>query len=319
VTTAGFLAVVDQGKQHWAFDFHSFAGKTDELAPFDSTCSPAPLFVSHSEFIAFGCRGGQTRHQLGGFNMRGDEMWEQGLFGDFVSPTVAYAPAGGRFALSRVMLRSSAITDQPISSDEVSSQTVVVYQIGTGKQLFKADCSPVERAGQNFALSPSGLGLAIVRANAVEIYTLPALTPKDQTDIKLAQSSAPSENNLPVHFTPRPTSASNGDESDDSPLPDRQPTTPTTAAAAAPPNPAPPTPNQSNPTSPAPTQPDPAPSARPDPAAEAQPALYATPTPGTTSPGDTPPEQHRAPPTLYNLPGDKPPATSPQAPKETPQ
>lgn len=302
VTTAGFLAVVDQGKQHWAFDFHLFEGKINELAPFDSTCPPAPLFVSHSEFIAFGCRGGQTRHQLGGFNMRGDEMWEQGLFGDFVSPTIAYAPAGGRFALSRVMLRNSAITDQPISSDEVSSQTVVVYQIGSGKQLFKADCSPVERAGQNFALSPSGSALAVVRADGIEIYTLPALTPKDQTDIKLAQASAPAENNVPVHFSSRPASSSDDDAS--ASPPDSPPAAAATAASAGPAT-APPTPA---------TQTDPVPSS---PAAEAKPALYAP--PDTASSGDTAPEQHRSAPTLYTLPGDKPPAASPATPKETPQ
>ena len=166
---------------------------------------PAPLFVSHSEFIAFGCRTGQTRQQLGGFNMRGEEMWEQGLFGDFIAPSIAYAPAGGRFALSRIMLHSSFIADQPISADQVSDQTVVVYQTGTGKQLLRADCSPVERAGQNFALSPNGLALAVVHADAIEIYTLPPLTTKDESDLKLARSIAPPENNLPVHFTGQAT------------------------------------------------------------------------------------------------------------------
>jgi len=141
-TTAGFLAVVDQGHQHWAFDFHTYSGNKAELSPFDSSCSPAPIFVSHSEFIAFGCRGGQSRQQLGGFNMRGEEMWEQGLFGDFIAPSIAYAPAAGRFALSRILLRVSAVADQPISSDEVNAQAVVVYQTGTGKQLLRADCSP---------------------------------------------------------------------------------------------------------------------------------------------------------------------------------
>ncbi len=126
-STAGYLAVVDQGHQHWAFDFHSYAGKVAELSPFDSSCSPAPLFVSHGEFIAFGCRGSGSRQQLGGFNMRGEEMWEQGLFGNYTSPGLAFAPSGGRFALSRVLLRNSIIPDQPISADEISAQTVVVY------------------------------------------------------------------------------------------------------------------------------------------------------------------------------------------------
>ena len=123
--------------------------------------------------------------------MRGEEMWEQGLFGDYISPSLAYAPAGGRFALSRILLKNSVIADQPLSSDEVNAQTVVVYQTGTGKQLLRADCSPIERAGQNFTLSPDGLSLAVVHADAIEIYTLPPLTDKDQTALKLAQASAP--------------------------------------------------------------------------------------------------------------------------------
>jgi hypothetical protein len=32
-----------------------------------------------------------------------------------------------------------------------------VYQSYNGKLLFRMDCTPVERAGQNYALSPDGL------------------------------------------------------------------------------------------------------------------------------------------------------------------
>jgi hypothetical protein len=295
-TTAGYLAVVDQGRQHWAFDFHSYAGKIDELSPFDSSCPPAPLFVSHSEFIAFGCRGGQTMQQVGAFNMHGEEMWEQGLFGDFLAPSLAYAPAGGRFALSRVLLRNSAIADQPVSADEVSGQAVVVYQTSSGKQLLRADCSPVARAGQNFTLSPNGLALAVVHNDAIEIYNLPPLTDKDAAAVKLARTYAPAENDLPVHFTSHAASSSTAADSTERPGP--QPIAPAAANNA--------------------------------PSDESQPALFsqpgnpttqqppaATPTAATQSSGDTPPEQHRAPPTLYTLPDDKaPPSTHP---KDTPQ
>ena len=304
-TTAGYLAIVDQGHQHWAFDFHSYSGKVAELSPFDSTCSPAPLFVSHSEFIAFGCRSGQTRQQLGGFNMRGEEMWEQGLFGDFTAPSIAYAPAGGRFALSRVLLRTSAVADQPLSADEVSGQTVVVYQTGTGKQLLRADCSPVERAGQNFTLSSDGLALAVVHADAIEIYTLPPLTTKDESDLKLARSLAPPENNLPVRFTGQATSSADPDSvTQPTPQPATAATPTTTPAAASATNDPPTDSTQPAPTSPSPTR-----------------SSEATPPPTTnnqttaTQSGDTPPEQHRAPPTLYTLPDDKRPAN----PKDTPQ
>jgi len=316
-TTAGYLAVVDQGHQHWAFDFHSYAGKKDELSPFDSTCRPAPLFVSHSEFIAFGCRSGQTRQQLGAFNMRGEEMWEQGLFGDFIAPSIAYAPAGGRFALSRIMLHSSAVADQAISADEISAQTVVVYQTGTGKQLLRADCSPVERAGQNFALSPNGLALALVHADAVEIYTLPPLTTKDESDLKLARSIAPPENNLPVRFPGLTTLAST--EDDPFPQPDPQPAP---EATNAPPDATQPASSNQTPTE---TKPEPQPSSQTTTlSSDANPPPAAAPAPANPSPGDTPPDQQRrTPPTLYSPDSPdakRPPASPPPAnPKDTPQ
>ena len=294
-TTAGYLAVVDQGRSHWAFDFHSYAGKLAELSPFDSTCSPSPIFVSHSEFIAFGCRTSQTRQQIGGFNMRGEEMWEQGLFGDYTSPVLAYAPAGGRFALSRLVLRSSAIPDQPLSADEVSSQTVVVYQTGTGKQLLHADCSPVERASQNFTLAPDGLALAVVHADAIEIYNLPPLTPKDQSDLQLARTIAPADTDLPVHFS----QASSATESKAESQPESRPADTSAAPAAAGNTPSAPGTPLLTEASPSGNQPT------------------AAPTTGDPA-GDIAPGQHRAPPTLYTLPTDKPPATS-KNPREDPQ
>ena len=298
-TTAGFLAVVDQGHPHWAFDFHSYAGKVAELSPFDSSCSPAPLFVSHSEFIAFGCRGAQTMQQIGGFNMRGEEMWEQGLFGDFIAPSLAFAPAGGRFALSRIMLRHTAIPDQPVSSDEVSSQTVVVYQTGTGKQLLHADCSPVERAGQNFALSPNGSALAVVHADAIEIYNLPPLTDKDAAAVKLAQTSAPPENNLPIHFNTQTASSTDADA--DAPQPASPPAATATAATGTTPPASSQPPASPQPSTPAPEAEKPLPPALTEP-------------PASQPSGDPTPDQQerRTPPTLYTLPGDKPPATQPK-------
>jgi hypothetical protein len=311
-STAGYLAVVDQGRRQWAFDFHSYAGKKDELSPFDSSCPPAPIFVSNSEFIAFGCRNSQTMQQFGGFNMRGEEMWEQGLYGDFVAPHLAFAPAAGRFALSRILIRGSAVPDQPISADEVTAQTVIVYQTNTGKQLLRADCSPIERAGQNFAFSPDGLSLAVVHADTIEIYPLPPLTSKDQADLKLAQSSAPPETDLPVHFGNQPDTTANSDsaiEPDIQPplVPESQPATSTANAPAQP---------DTQPTS------HPAHAEAPATIMQAEqpdlkthtPAAQPAAAPPSQSPADPDPGQHRAPPTLYND-KDKPPATQ----KTTPQ
>jgi hypothetical protein len=275
-TTAGYLAIVDQGSQHWAFDFNTYAGKTSELSPFDSTCQPSPFFVSRSEFIAFGCRSGNTRQLVGGFNMRGEEMWEQNLYGEYVAPTLIFAPASGRFAFGRVLTHASSAIDLPGPVDDASTQTVAVYQTSSGKQILHADCSPVERAGQNFTLSPNGLGLAVIHADAIEIYTLPSLTAQESAEVKRAEASAPEETDTPVHFaSARETSSGNE----------------TTAAVPAK-------------DSPATASPQPTPITS---STQSLAVPEITPAADSSTPsGDAPPEQHRKAPTLYTLPTDPP-------------
>jgi hypothetical protein len=207
ITSAGILNVLDQGRQRWAFDFHPHAGKTQELGLYDSTCRPSATFVSPSEFISFGCHGGSTRQQLAAFNLRGDEMWEQTLYGSYIAPHLEFSPASGRFALSRVLMASAAIPTDTLVSAQLNGQTVDVYQTDSGKPLLHLDCTPIARAGQNFALSPDGMDLAIVREGAIEIYRLPSLTPKDKNAIKLAEASAPPPSEKMVDLSPLSLSA----------------------------------------------------------------------------------------------------------------
>ena len=70
------VALLDQGRQHWAFNFDTFTGKTLELAAFDSSCRPTPLFVSQSEFIA------EARKQLK--TLPADEYPNLTRFADYV-------------------------------------------------------------------------------------------------------------------------------------------------------------------------------------------------------------------------------------------
>jgi hypothetical protein len=285
-TAAGYIAIIDQGRQHWAFDFNSYAGKKNELSPFDSACRPSPFFVSRSEFIAFGCRSGSTRRVLGGFNMRGEEMWEQNLFGEYLAPSLAFAPSSGRFALSRVLVHtSSVLPDDSLIPEELSGQNIVVYQISNGKQILHAECSPVERAGQNFALSPNGLSLAVIHAEALEIYSLPPLTGKEQTDVKLAESTAPEENDAPIRFATEQTAPAAA-EASASAQSDSATTSSATDTLGH---------DATQGTSSAPT------------GATSGSAAASSPADNDTAPaGDAPHTQPRKPPTLYTLPTDPP-------------
>ena len=308
VNSAGLLNVLDQGHDRWAFDFRSHAGKVTQLALFDSTCRPLPLFISPTEFLAFGCHGGTVRQQLGAFNLRGEEMWEQTLSGSFIAPSFIYAPVAGRFAIGRLVMNAAAISTDTLVPSQLNGQFVDVYQNDSGKLLLHIDCSPMARAGQNFAFSPDGMSVALIREGAVEIYPLPPLGPKDKTAIQLSQSTAPPPVDGYVDLSdPAPAKKSSvkknkpslSDTAAASDAADNDPVDPTLQLAE---------PQQQTP----PASPDAA-------ATQSTPARPAQTTPQpsqeSSNPGSTPdynePAKPRKPPTLYNPAAPRPQRSTP--------
>jgi len=211
MTTAGRLDLIESSKNRWLFNFVEHAGKVNELAAFDTSCFPRPVFVGHSEFVAFGCRGSDDKRDFAGFNMKGEEMWQQNFYESYVSPTFVFAPAAGRFALGRTLVSGDFDPELPLPPAIVTGQEVRVYQSYNGKLLMKTGCTPVARAGQNFSLSPDGMRLAVVREMQVrhpatkydgaytqnevnvEVYALPPLAGEDQAAVKEALVLAPAD------------------------------------------------------------------------------------------------------------------------------
>ncbi|WP_157466576.1 hypothetical protein [Edaphobacter aggregans] len=299
--SAGYVAMLDQGQRRWAFDFHSYSGKVKELAAFDSTCRPVPILVSRSEFIAFGCGLNHAPQLVGAFNMRGEQMWQQNLTESYIAPTFDYAPKGGRFAMSRVLTHSGVVQADALIPELVAGQSIIVYQTDSGRQVLRIDASPVERAGQNFALSPDGMSLAVVRGDAIEIHSLPPLTEKERDAVKLAEASAPQDDGAMAQFGE--ASAGGGDvaadmTNGDSANPPAQAPEATPAAKTSEPEVAqPPTP-QAAPAPPAGTDSS-------NDAATSKPQESPANTAGAES--SAPTESPRKPPTLYNEgehPGD---------------
>jgi hypothetical protein len=211
LTTAGMLDVEEGGRDQWLFNFDVHAGGVRELAEFDTSCVPHATFVGRGEFVAFGCRGSADKQDIAGFNLKGDAMWQQNFFDTHVYPTFAFAPEAGRFALGRTIVAGAVSPENLLSAAEVNAQEVRVYQSYSGQLLLRTTCTPAERAGQNFAISPDGLELAVVqetmvrhpatkddaaytdKQTAVEVYALPALTEKDRAAVKASEAMAPED------------------------------------------------------------------------------------------------------------------------------
>ena len=212
-TADGFLDAIKESPGVYDFDFFSHTGKKVELSPYDTTCAPRPYFVSASEFVALGCHGGTDRMMLSGFNLRGEEPWVQALSGQYIAPYLVAAPAAGRFAFSRVLVSGSYYDPDNIVPEELNAQEITVLQHHDGRLLLKVQASPIQRAGQNFDLSPDGLEVAVLRAGNIEVYRLGSLSAQDQRAIEAAAKNAPERNDAQVRLKSAPIAPERVEES----------------------------------------------------------------------------------------------------------
>ena len=213
LTTEGFLRTKASTRDGVLLDFLTFTGKDLDLGDFATSCPPHPTFVSPSEFVAFGCRGAAESLDLAGFNLRGDFLWQINFDDEQAYPSFASSIPAGRFAFSRTVTATHVFGNETPSMSQLQAQEVRVVQMYNGRQLLKVVTSPIQRAGQNFALSPDGLSLAVLHDNAtskgdvithqtsIEIYKLPPLTDKDLAQIKLELAMAPAPADVHMRFS----------------------------------------------------------------------------------------------------------------------
>ncbi len=181
----GYLVAAAGKRGRWNIEFESFAGsKTITVGVVDSNCRPGLELVSPTQYLAFTCRSATTDGiTVAAYDFAKNDIWEEPM-GSFsvYSPTFAFAPASGRFAISRkIDALAPGIASDP--RGEITTQEVRVYGTQTGDLLMKTYCVPVFRSSENFDLSPDGMRLGVIRNGSVEVYRLPELTKGDLADL----------------------------------------------------------------------------------------------------------------------------------------
>lgn len=316
LTTAGFLRSRASTRDGVMLDFLTFSGKDVDLGDFATTCPPQPTFVSPSEFVAFGCRGDTQSLDLAGFNLKGDFLWQINFTDEQAYPGFVSAIPVGRFAFSRTVTSTHVFGNETPSMDQLQAQEVRVIQTYNGKQLLRVVTSPIQRAGQNFTLSPDGLSLAVIHDNptvksnvvthhtSIEIYALPPLSNTDQAQIKLEAALAPPPSDVHFAFSPEEIKAAIAAKPDttNSAPPNPNAATPADSRIAG--DPAPPTPTQTSGTGTIPASDTPAACANlvdtsATPAACPVNPLAKTPPAKPETDSESAPAKPRKPPTLY--------------------
>ncbi len=198
----GYLWHGDPRRGRWQVTFNEFGGREVKVGAVDSSCQPRLQMVSRFEYLAFTCMGTAERTRMKLYGMDGHETWEDSVGGTFALPAFAYAPAAGRFAMSRIASIGGDTDDLALGNvlPSTATQEVRVYQTESGDLLLKVQTTPVTRFAENFDLSEDGMVAAVVRDGAVEVYKLPPPSKQDVKDLEEARSFSPPASDKPVSF-----------------------------------------------------------------------------------------------------------------------
>jgi hypothetical protein len=175
VAASGFLAV-QQGKRadDYVMEYFPFNGNQVTLGTVASTCKPRETFLNATALMIESCGQNNSEVFIDTWTTDGKKLWQGRRDGRAVWPTFATSRNGNRFAIGLLQVSHSIDLADSLTDSDVKRQLVQVFDTNTGTLLLTTYASPVLTAGQNFALSPEGDRLAVLRDGAIEIFRVPA-------------------------------------------------------------------------------------------------------------------------------------------------
>ena len=183
----------------WTVSFNEYKGKGQDLTAVDSSCAPRLELLGRSEFAALTCRGSDDSQLLSAYGFDGQLNWQETLGGENLQPPrFVSAPEAGRFAMSRLLASSSGGAATSPLNDGTLSQVVQVMSTVSGAPLLTLTCMPAARVPENFDLAPDGRTLAVLSAETIDLYSLPALSVQEQRDLADARTMLPPQGAGPV-------------------------------------------------------------------------------------------------------------------------
>jgi hypothetical protein len=177
ITSNGYVGLT-KDKEHedqFLVRFMPFEGEPVALGKVASTCTPHENFVNPKALVIESCGPKSADTFLDVWTTEGKKLWSGRRDGHLVWPTFAQSASGDRFALGLLHITHTIDLADSLIDEDVREQVVQVFDATTGTLLLSTNASPIQAAGQNFALSDDGMHLAVLRQGAIEIYKVPEL------------------------------------------------------------------------------------------------------------------------------------------------
>jgi hypothetical protein len=182
----GYLETLRSTGKSWTLNLNRFDGGSKVVGSIDSVCSPMLDFISPREILATTCTANGDPH-LVAVSTEGQHLWDNQPQNASVWPILIMGSDGSRLARETLMVSHSVSAFAPLGTDDIKGQDVQVFDAATGKMALRAQASPVYDAGGNVAISPSSRRVAVVMAEGIQIFDLPAPPPLPDTSVTPAK------------------------------------------------------------------------------------------------------------------------------------
>ncbi len=169
----GFVETLRGNGRTWVLSLSHFDGGSTIVGNVESVCSPMIDFVSPRVFLTTTC-GSDGGPGVVAMTTGGRRLWENSGSGSLVWPALTVGGGGLRIARETLVVDHAVNAFSPLGTEDIKGQDVQVFDTATGKLVLRAQASPVFDAGGNMAISPNGKRVAIVMAEGIQVFDLPA-------------------------------------------------------------------------------------------------------------------------------------------------
>jgi hypothetical protein len=180
INSEGYLESLRGRGEEWVLNLNFFTGGSRVLGSVNSTCEPRNEFISQREVLVTGCDG-TGGHKLVAITTEGKTLWDDLNPGTAIWPLLIASPDGLRVIHETLAVTHPVSVYAPLGADDIKGQLVRVFDAATGEVAFESPASPVFDSGGNATISPSGRRVALINADAIQVFELPAPPPLPDT------------------------------------------------------------------------------------------------------------------------------------------
>jgi len=170
----GYVDVVPHHSNRWQLRYATFGSEPKTVIEFASKCDPQMQVLNSDTLVIVNCPTTGGGNGLLALSLEGKPLWSIRPDRSLAIPHFTLSAGGNTVALSRIRLANPVdMWVTVIHDDNILGQQIDLLDATSGKVRMEALAKPARIYGQDYALSPDGQRLAVLKTDQVEVYDVP--------------------------------------------------------------------------------------------------------------------------------------------------